>query len=266
MRLIDDTVDDDFLRRQASKREATRSAMLAEIEGWQAQALGISEEGPLPSQVVRALHATAHRSNLGDGPWTGLAGAMRRDVDEQPMPDWSDFLSYAEGATVAPATIFIFLLGAEPAESGFSWSLPHPPEHYARDLGIFCYLVHILRDFAKDAARSERLITVPDALIQQAGLQKSELPLAVGARDPRVGTLAEDLRQRAAGHLEAGRRALQDLKPLIGRRERFALSGLIGIYESLFNRFSADYFSSMADAPALEQQLRKDLLSSHPSS
>ena len=182
------------------------------------------------------------------------------------MPDWDEFLAYAEGATVAPATIFIYLLGAEPAADGFTWALPHPPEHYARDLGIFCYLVHILRDLAKDAARSERLITVPDALIRQAGLQKSELPDAVGARDPRVGTLAEDLRQRAACLLETGRDALQDLKPLIGRREQFALSGLIGIYESLFNRFSTDFFSGMADAPALEQQLRKALLSSQTQS
>ncbi len=262
MRLIDDAVDDDFLCRPIKERELERDAMLADIDNWQSQCLGEREEGPLPAQVYRALQATAHCSDLGETPWTGLAGAMRRDVREQPMPDWGDFLGYAAGATVAPATIFIYLLGAKPAERGFSWNLPEPPVHYAADLGIFCYLVHILRDLAKDAERSERLVTVPDSLIELAGLQKAGLTDAIRSHDPRVGSLAADLRQRASSHLEAGRGALKILKPLIGRREQLALSGLIGIYETLFDRFSADYFGGMAEAPALEQTLRKKLLPS----
>lgn len=262
MRLIDDAVDDEFLCRPAPDREKERGAMLADIDQWQAQCLGVAEEGPLPGTVLRALQATAHRSDLGDAPWTGLADAMRRDVREQPMPGWDDFLAYAAGATVAPATIFIYLLGAQPAEGGFSWALPEQPVHYAADLGIFCYLVHILRDLAKDAERSERLVTIPDALIEHAGLDKAGLSDAIKSRDPRIAVLASDLRQRAASHLEFGRNSLQAFKALIGRREQLALSGLIGIYESLFSRFSADYFAGMADAPALEQALRKKLLPS----
>lgn len=266
MRLIDDAVDDGFLCRPAEDREHERGAMLVDIDNWQSQCLGERVEGPLPAQVYRALQATAHCSDLGETPWTGLANAMRYDVREQPMPDWEDFLSYAEGATVAPATIFIYLLGAKPADRGFSWSLPEPPAYYAADLGIFCYLVHILRDLAKDAERSERLVTIPDALIEHAGLQKTGLSDAIRSRDPRVGSLAVDLRLRASSHLEAGRGALKTLKPLIGKREQVALSGLIAIYETLFDRFSADYFTGMADAPALEQALRKKLLPSQVSS
>lgn len=262
MRLIDDAVDDGFLCRPIEDRAHERSAMLADIDNWQGQCLGERKDGPLPAQVYRALRATAQRSDLGETPWAGLADAMRRDVHEQPMPNWDDFLGYAAGATVAPATIFIYLLGAQPAERGFSWDLPMPPVHYAADLGIFCYLVHILRDLAKDAERSERLVTIPDSLIEQAGLQKTGLSDAIRSRDPRVGSLAADLRERASFHLKAGRGSLQTLKPLIGRREQLALSGLIGIYESLFDRFSADYFAGMADAPALEQALRKKLLAS----
>lgn len=260
MRLIDDAVDDDFLRLPAGDRTRERNAMLADIDRWQGQCLGDTEEGPLPVQVYRALRKTAQCSDLGETPWTGLADAMRRDVREQPMPDWEDFLAYAAGATVAPATIFIYLLGAKPGATGFSWKLPEPPVHYAADLGIFCYLVHILRDLAKDAERSERLVTVPDSLIQQAGLHKTDLMAAIRSRNPGVISLAADLRQRASSHLHAGRDVLRSLKPLIGPREQLALSGLIGIYESLFDRFSADYFAGMADAPALEQALRKKLL------
>lgn len=262
MRLIDDAVDDDFLRRSFANRQQERGRMLADIDCWQAQCLGMRDDGPLPAPVCRALQVTAQRSDLGDTPWTGLADAMRRDVREQPMSDWNDFIDYAAGATVAPATIFVYLLGAEPRDAGFVWREPVLPVQYAEDLGIFCYLVHILRDLAKDAERSERLVTVPDSMIRDAGLTKAELSYAIISRDPRIGELAAGLRKRAAMHLEAGKKSLQTLQPLIGLREKLALSGLIGIYEALFKRFSADYFSGLADAPGLEQSLRKKLLSS----
>ena len=260
MRLIDDAVDEGFLCRPVTERAQQRRTMLASIDKWLGQCLGEIEEGPLPPQVRYALRATAHCSDLGETPWTGLADAMRSDVREQPMLEWNDFLTYATGATVAPATIFIYLLGAKPDAAGFYWDLPEPPSHYAADLGIFCYLVHILRDLAKDAERSERLVTVPRSLIRHAGLEKADLREAILSRDPRVGTLAADLRQRASLHLDAGRGVLSALKAFIGPREHLALTGLIGIYQSLFDRFSADYFAGMADAPALEQALRKTLL------
>ncbi|UUX50107.1 squalene/phytoene synthase family protein [Nisaea acidiphila] len=260
MRLIDDAVDDGFLVRPATDRAAARSEMLAAIDHWEAQCLGRAEEGPLPAPVQRALRRIVRISDLGDTPWRGLAEAMRRDARETPMVEWEDFLAYASGATVAPATIFIYLLAADPSEEGFRWRLPSPPEGYAEDLGIFCYLVHILRDLAKDAERSERLVTIPESLLRRAGIAKTELSEAVKQRDGRISILAADLRERAAAHLVKGRGALAELGPLIGRREYLALKGLIRIYVSLFERFGTDFFEGMAAAPGLETALRAELL------
>lgn len=260
MRLIDDAVDDDFLMRPAPERERDRRRMLQAIADWEAQCIGRTVEGPLPEAVRRAMQETVLVSDLGEAPWCGLAEAMRRDVEEREMTDWEDFLSYAEGATVAPATVFIYLLSAETDGSGFRCRLPEAPVTYAADLGIFCYLVHILRDLAKDAERSERLVTIPTSLLAEAGLERSRLSDAVRSRAPGVRQLASMLRSRAAGHLDLGRQALRRLKPVIGRREYFALKGLIGIYETLFERFSTDFFDGLASAPALEQTLRTTLL------
>ncbi|MBO6558960.1 MAG: squalene/phytoene synthase family protein [Nisaea sp.] len=260
MRLIDDRVDDDFLMRPAPARTETRELMLQEIDAWEGQCLGHAEQGPLPDPVRRAMQDIVLVSDLGETPWRGLADAMRRDVEEREMADWEDFLSYAEGATVAPATVFIYLLAAQPGRTGFHCDLPEAPVTYAVDLGIFCYLVHILRDLAKDAERSDRLVTIPQSLLAEAGLEKSGLSEAVRARDPRISQLAVLVRARANGHLELGRQSLARLKPFLGRREYFALSGLIRIYETLFERFSADFFEGLAAAPELELSLRADLL------
>ncbi|WP_193180727.1 squalene/phytoene synthase family protein [Nisaea sediminum] len=260
MRLIDDAVDDDFLMRPAPERDAARGQMLAEIDAWEAQCLGRAEQGPLPEQVQRAMRDTVLASDLGDMPWAGLAAAMRRDVEERDMKDWEDFLSYAEGATVAPATVFIYLLAADPGQTAFRCRLPEAPVTYAADLGIFCYLVHILRDLAKDAERSDRLVTIPQSLLEEAGLEKHRLAEAVRTRDPGIPLLAAALRTKAGGHLKMGRQSLMRLKPLLGTREYFALAGLIRIYETLFERFSADFFEGLAAAPALERSLRADLL------
>jgi len=260
MRLIDDAVDDDFLMRPAPERDATRDRMLEDIRAWEAQCLGRAEQGPLPEPVRRAMRDTVLVSDLGEAPWRGLADAMRRDVEEREMTDWEDFLSYAEGATVAPATVFIYLLAAETEGGAFRIRLPEAPVSYAADLGIFCYLVHILRDLAKDADRSERLVTIPSSLLAEAGLEKSRLSEAVRSREPGVQRLASMLRSRAGGHLESGRQALKRLKPLVGRREYMALKGLIGIYETLFERFSTDFFDGLASARELEQTLRATLL------
>ncbi|WP_420405028.1 squalene/phytoene synthase family protein [Nisaea sp.] len=260
MRLIDDAVDDDFLMRPAPERDATRSRMLQEIGAWEAQCLGDGKQGPLPAPVRRAMQGIVLPSDLGAAPWQGLASAMRRDVEEREMADWEDFLSYAQGATIAPATVFVYLLSAETDEKGFRCRLPEAPVTYAADLGIFCYLVHILRDLAKDAERSDRLVTIPLSLLAEAGLEKNRLSEAVRARDPGVPLLAAALRAKAGVHLELGRTSLALLKPLLGRREYFALSGLIRIYETLFERFSTDFFDGLAAAPALERSLRADLL------
>lgn len=260
MRLIDDAVDDDFLMRPVPERAAGRSGMLEAIDGWEAQCLGRSDEGPLPPGVQRAIRDIVQNSDLGAPPWRGLADAMRRDVNETPMKDWQDFLAYAAGATVAPATVFIYLLSAEPTPDGFRARLPAPPEHYAEDLGIFCYLVHILRDLAKDADRSEHLVTIPESVLAEAGLEKTALAGAVRERDGRISLLAEILRDHATAHLEKGRRALGELRPLLGSREYYALKGLIAIYETLFARFGADFFEGSVEAPGLESKVRAELL------
>ena len=62
------------------------------------------------------------------------------------MADWEDFDRYAEGATVCPTEIYLYiLLCDQQSQGGFSYEAAEDLRNQARDMALFCYLVHIAR-------------------------------------------------------------------------------------------------------------------------
>jgi phytoene/squalene synthetase len=267
MRVIDDRVDENFLTLTTEKRDAGRAGARREIADWLNQsvsfgaAVGGSSGGPLHSDGVAALAYTAGRSDLGVWPWQALAEALLSDVEEREMRSWEDFLDYCAGATVAPAAIFIYLLAAryDPA-CGYSYELPRAAREYAKDLAIYCYIVHILRDLAKDAGRSPRLITIPTEILSAAGLTRAGLSAALAVKSPAIGVLAGLLINKARPFKEAGHAALHEVGSHLGMVERLALNGLIAVYDRLFESAGKDALAVALNGPAMEEVLRRDLL------
>ncbi len=266
MRVIDDLVDEGFLSLPRHERDSRRAGILAEIEQWTSQCTAFgSEPGPLHPDIVAALEATAGRSDLGGWPWTALAGTMRADAEEREMRSWDDFLNYCSGATVAPAAIFVYLLAAEPdAERGFRYGLAVSARDHALDLAIYCYIVHILRDLAKDAARSARLITIPAEILEEAGLSRAGLGAALSEKSPAINRLAARLIAKAEPYRQAGHAALHVLATDLALIEKSALFGLIAIYDRLFERARKNALSVALEGPAMELELRRDLLKPGP--
>lgn len=262
MRVIDDFVDERFLTQPPEDREIGRGEALRAVSDWSSQCVSFqAAPGPLHPDLVAALAATAGRSDLGPWPWPALAEAMRADVEEREMRSWEDFLRYCDGATVAPAAIFIYLLAAEPEpERGFRYHLAVAPRDHAVDLAIYCYIVHILRDLAKDAARSPRLITIPADMLEAVGLARDDLGEALRAKSPAIGMLAGLLIEKALPHREAGHASLQAVSADLGLVERGALRGLIAVYDRLFESARKDALKVALDGPAMEVALRRDLL------
>ena len=253
MRVIDDAVDEGFMTQPPADRDVGRLAMTAEVEAWRRQTADGVDEGPLPAAVAEGFRATVGRSDLGPGPWNGLAAALSEDVAEAAMPDWPAFERYADGATVAPATVFIYLLACRHEGGRYHSDLPCPPVYYARDLGVFCYLVHILRDLAKDAGSRGRLVTIPSSTLAEHGLDRDTLAdaIAVGEGE-RLDRLASDLLARAEAYRRRGRDRMGQLAPHLGTRERLALEGLVRVYEGLHGDFQSDYTARVAMLPGLE--------------
>lgn len=257
MRVIDDRVDEDFLSLPAERRASGRLAMAAEVEAWRRQTAEGAAEGPLPTSVATAFRALVTPSDLGPGPWTGLAAALQEDVTEAAMADWAAFDRYAQGATVAPAEIFIYLLAAEQTPSGIRCRLPHPLAWYAADLAVFCYLVHILRDLAKDAGATARLVTIPETVLADTGLSRDTIGAAVAGGDrARLDLLAAPILAKAEAHRRVGRERITTLLPTLGVRERVALDGLLQVYERLHKNFVDRYGERVTELPALENVAR----------
>lgn len=250
MRVIDDEVDDVFLALADSERDAARPSVAARVEQWRHDAAA-SLEGRYvatgdteDARIFSAMNATLGRSNMGTKAFHGLADAMQRDVAERPLALWDEFLDYTEGAAVAPAAVFVFILAAKVKRDGSSHtSLSKPCADYARHLAIFSYLVHILRDLKADAERAPQHLTLPDDLLAQAGLTKAQLQHAARQGDdsalaPLVGIIAE-LCER---HYVI---TMNDLASLNDETDGAAamLVGLAEVYRQQFDAIRANYGS-----------------------
>ncbi|MEK9904787.1 MAG: squalene/phytoene synthase family protein, partial [Rhodospirillales bacterium] len=154
MRVIDDFVDDEFLA--LPKREAARTNAVETVTFWRDNAIAALVDGVAPSdedpfqKTHAALAATSHVAIVDPEPWKNLSAAMIRDVVEAPMNSWQDFLAYAEGATAAPAAVFIEILALEKWNGRLKSTLLGPAVEHIRNSAILLYLVHIMRDLEKD--------------------------------------------------------------------------------------------------------------------
>lgn len=243
MRVIDDIVDDGFLELTDHERDYAREDTLIAIDHWQQQIQAAKadadnphpENGPLSQQVFDALRLTLGRSDLNVDPWIDLADALRRDVAEEPMDEWDDFITYCEGATAAPASIFVYLLSARfDPEIGYTSPLTNPPLYHARDMAIFCYIVHILRDLPDDIKGPDRLVTIPADILIAADITLGEIRNAIGQKKfeelDRLGTI---LLEHAWEHFETGQARSAELLAILDPEETDTLSRLFAVYIEL---------------------------------
>jgi phytoene synthase len=205
MRIADDLVDEEFLTLPLSHRREQRPAAVRALDDWLSQAMACAGEIEIsraPHYEVELFAALGHflrRSTLGARPWRLLARSLRRDLHERPIETWPEYLEYCEGACVAPATVFVYLLGAEFDSDDASRFTPDAPERVARPLAIFAYLVHLLRDLAKDARRNPQLVHLPRLWFQTTDRDF----LSVVSDLALNGSLPETVSIALSGHLEA---------------------------------------------------------------
>lgn len=271
MRIVDDFVDDGFLTLDAAGRAAARPRARRAVERWyarseaalagrdwraaraEAEAEARGTDDPLlaagAAPVHDALQAAALAGAPGPRAWRALAEAMTRDIEERPIASWADFETYCEGATVAPAAVFLHVLDMREASGRLVPTLAEDALFTAaRPMALFCYLVHIQRDLAKDTARGGQLVTLPADRLAAHGLTRAGLAEAMAAREPGVLSLAAEIHRRAGDFRAATRAARDRLAPSLGRRERAILATLIGVYERLHDRM-ADDPAAILDAP-----------------
>ncbi len=261
MRLVDDRIDDIPSRLTLTPEE--RAFEHGVVEFWE-QAVeacragappALSDVPPgLPADLPLLLHAFAHASQFFPVPavlWRNFFVAMHRDLDGHRFATYRDFLDYTEGASVAPTTIYLYLVVSSSPAAGEPHVLPPGFDLLGagRQLGRFAYLGHILRDLAADLAtgRDGLLYLAADDL-KAFGVTEAMLfsDLAQHRASPPLRALVGELVQRARGYLRDGRGLLQALDRSLSPDCAFILELIVAIYQEIVDRIVTCSYDPLA--------------------
>jgi len=228
MRVVDDIVDD---RKKLGFpiAEEERTAIEAKIRRI---LQGTSPDAP-PSAL--RLFSVRRRFGLPDRAFDLWMGSMVYDLRHDGFDCWQAFTDYAEGASVAPGAIFLHLCALQGAGSDY---LPLDFDVFAkaRDLALFCYIVHIIRDFRADAG--ENLFYLDDETSRRRGLDRNALRriAARGEVDGPFRDLVGDCVARGERFRVRARRSLDTLSDRLEPRYRFSLEVVYDSYLQMFER------------------------------
>jgi phytoene/squalene synthetase len=240
MRAIDDLVDG--VKSQGGKiSEAERGHLASRVNGW-VQAI---EDGQHNDAYQKRLAETMERFRIPLWPWRKLAESMIYDLYHNGFSTFQDFLTYSEGAAVAPGSVFTFLCGIRKADGEY-----HPPPFDAREASrptaLYCYLVHIIRDFQKD--QNENLNYFSDDLMAEHGLDTSNLREVAAGGEVSAGlrSLMGRYVKLAEGYGRESRDALEKIGPHLESRYLLSLRVLHSLYDQILERVDVRHGSFTA--------------------
>jgi phytoene/squalene synthetase len=254
MRLVDDRIDAIPSRSELASEARAFEHRVVDfwqdcVEACRAGAAPVLAEIPegLPEGVPELLAALTDASQRFPVPgvlWRNFFAAMHRDLDSHRFAAYRDFLEYAEGAAVAPTTIYLYLVASRPAAVGEPYVLPEGFDLIGsgHHLGVFAYLGHILRDLAADLATGrEGLLYLAADDLDAFGLTEAMLfaDLANRQASPQLRALVGELAARSLDFLQGGRRLLTVLDGTLTPDCAFALELIMAIYQEVVDRIAA---------------------------
>jgi phytoene synthase len=266
MRIVDDRVDGIIGRRNVSAAEleserkvlsARQRAATAALVGEQPDSIDIEESDHSQyADVLSAFALAAAEFPVPRHLWRDFFVAMHRDLEQRRFDTYKEFLAYAEGATIAPTTIFLFLIASETAEVGGPHQVPEDfdLQGAGRDLGIFAYLAHIVRDLAQDLQAGDRgLLYVTTEDLTAHGLIEESLrsDAESGHAGPEVRALVKTLVERAREAMDSGRARMAVLDGRLGPDRSFILELVVRIYEAVLDKVESCSFEVMAGSHRL---------------
>lgn len=164
---------------------------------------------------------------------------MIYDIHHNGFRSFSIFLRYAEGAVVAPAAIVAHMCGLV-KENGVYSAPRFDIRRVARPSALFCYLVHIIRDFQKD--QNTKLNYFAESLLAKNGLNSrmlreiaSEGKISPGFRNlmSEYYTLAEHYRRKT-------RQTIDKIGDFLEPRYRLSMEIIYGLYMQIFERINVN--------------------------
>jgi len=265
MRVVDDRID--AIPSRAALSEEEQKKEIAVVDAWRGALTaaygGEVVEGkaleacdhPQAGDLLTALEETVRSFPVSIDLWRNFFDAMERDILRPRFATYQEFLQYAEGATVAPTTIYLFLIAAQ-AEEGGIYSVPEGFDliRCGRHLGLFAYLGHILRDLEEDfQTGDEGLLYLARDDMEAFGVTEQSLrrDMAAGKAGSSLKALNRELSSRSRRELAAGRALAKVLDGELTPDCAFVLELICSIYEHLLDKLAGRGFDPLGESPRL---------------
>ena len=230
MRAIDDLIDDHKARnRQIDPGE--RKEFTANVNDWLKIIIKSEECNPLQLELIE----TIKKFRIPLWPLEVFARSMIYDINNDGFPSLESFLNYSDGASVAPASIFVHLNGL--TNSGNDYREPaFDVKWAATPCAYFSYLVHIIRDFRKDQLNN--LTYFADDLIIKNGLTRKDLREFAEGRAVNDGfrNLISEYYYLAGEYLHQTEKVLNTIRPLHEPRYQLSLDIIFDLYKMVYER------------------------------
>ena len=160
---------------------------------------------------------------------------MQYDIDNNGFSSFNQFLDYSNGASVAPASVFMHLCCLTKRGDEF-----YPAEfdviEAARPCAIFSYIVHIIRDFQKD--QWNNLNYFANDILEKNNLKPSDLrAIADGGPIPRsFREMIQEYYIYAMHYKTETQSVLDKLSTQVKGRYYLSLQIIFSLYLQVFNR------------------------------
>ncbi len=260
MRIVDDRIDN--LPSQSTRSAKLRKRELGVVAAWE-RVVKSCCRGILPTASLLASCDFAEAEAVCESfiasyrafpvpirLWINFFAAMRSDLLENEFVHWSDFLAYAEGAAVAPTTIYLWLIVAGRDAAKDSYEFPQGFDLYdcGRHLGIFAYLGHIIRDLASDITSTTTRLCISREDMLAYGVNPEILRSeALNLRASRATRhLVGELLRRARQHLAQGRALAASTHSFLESDSQFILELIITMYEHIIEKIELTGCDPMA--------------------
>ncbi len=237
MRAIDDLIDNHKSKnRMISPGE--RKEFVATVDDWLKMIMISKECNPQQLELIE----TINRFRIPVWPLEAFAKSMIYDINNDGFPTLEAFLEYANGASVAPASIFVHLN----CLSGTNGAYEEPAfdiKRISTPCAVFSYLVHIIRDFRKDQLNN--LSYFADDLILKNGLTRNDLREFAEGKPVNIKfrNLISDYYKVADEYRQKTYDVIEEISPALEPRYRLSLEIIFDLYLMVFEKIDVQHGS-----------------------
>ena len=230
MRMIDDLIDD----RKALEESIScleKEKLSKKVNSWIDCLDKVPEDDPFYTELVHTISTFKIPLEL----FHRFAKSMIHDINHDGFATLEEFMEYAEGASVAPASIFVHL-SCLSEKDGEYYSPDYDIIEIARPCAIFSYLVHIIRDFQED--QQNNLNYFARDILKRNNLLPSDLrAIADGAPIPQeFRKVIGEYHEHARTYMDLTWKELQGLQTKLGGRYLLSLHIIFQLYKMVFDR------------------------------